>query len=305
MILRLLLLAALLVLPLRVAALALPENARLLTERISLVGSYNLPVGRVTDGALPERRFEGTVERRSWRLTGHPGTTLQVLEPIRTELGRDGYDILLDCAARDCGGFDFRFATEVIPAPDMYVTLHDFRFLAAIKGDQAVSVLVSSTAADVYIQIITVTPIKDDNPRPPVTESPSTDLSAPDLPALLEQLKRDGGAVLGDLDFGTGSDKLADSTYPSLEELAGILTTDPALRIAIVGHTDNVGQLDRNIALSKRRAQTVRDRLIATYGIAPARIDAEGMGYLAPRASNLTDQGREANRRVEVILLQP
>ena len=47
----------------------------------------------------------------------------------------------------------------------------------------------------------------------------------------------------------------------------------------------------------------MRARLISEYGIDPARIEAEGMGYLAPVASNLTEAGRQANRRVEAILL--
>ncbi len=61
--------------------------------------------------------------------------------------------------------------------------------------------------------------------------------------------------------------------------------------------------LDANIALSKRRAGTVRDRLVNEYGVPPGRVAAEGMGYLAPVASNLTPEGRERNRRVEALLL--
>jgi outer membrane protein OmpA-like peptidoglycan-associated protein len=71
----------------------------------------------------------------------------------------------------------------------------------------------------------------------------------------------------------------------------------------LVGHTDSVGGLSGNIALSKRRAQSVRQRLIDTHGVDPSRLDAEGMGYLSPAASHLTPEGREANRRVEVIVL--
>lgn len=77
----------------------------------------------------------------------------------------------------------------------------------------------------------------------------------------------------------------------------------PNLRIAIVGHTDTVGGLEANIAVSRARASAVRDRLIERYDVAPNRIEAGGMGYLSPVASNLTPEGREMNRRVEVILL--
>ena len=78
---------------------------------------------------------------------------------------------------------------------------------------------------------------------------------------------------------------------------------NPTITVAIVGHTDAVGSLAGNTALSKRRAESVRARLIEDYGVDPEQLQADGVGYLAPIASNLTDAGRAANRRVDVILL--
>ena len=71
----------------------------------------------------------------------------------------------------------------------------------------------------------------------------------------------------------------------------------------LVGHTDTVGSLDANIALSRRRAEAVRARLVEAHGVDGARIDARGVGYLAPAVANDSDEGREANRRVEAVLL--
>ena len=75
------------------------------------------------------------------------------------------------------------------------------------------------------------------------------------------------------------------------------------MRIALVGHTDNIGGLDGNIALSVSRAQAVRERLITQYAISPDRLEARGMGYLSPHTTNTTEAGREANRRVEAVVL--
>lgn len=71
----------------------------------------------------------------------------------------------------------------------------------------------------------------------------------------------------------------------------------------MVGHTDDTGDLQANIAVSTRRAEAVRTRLIDAHGVAPDRIEAKGVGYLAPMASNATAQGRSLNRRVEAVLL--
>jgi len=91
--------------------------------------------------------------------------------------------------------------------------------------------------------------------------------------------------------------------YASLADLAEYLASHADRRIVLVGHTDSSGTLVANISLSKRRAQAVRDRMISAYDLPPGQLDAEGMGYLSPVASNLTNAGREINRRVEAVLL--
>jgi OOP family OmpA-OmpF porin len=72
--------------------------------------------------------------------------------------------------------------------------------------------------------------------------------------------------------------------------------------VVLVGHTDASGGLAGNTALSRARAASVRDRLMAEYAVPAAQITAEGVGYLAPRATNKTEDGRARNRRVEAIL---
>ncbi len=95
---------------------------------------------------------------------------------------------------------------------------------------------------------------------------------------------------------------LAGERLPSLDALARWLSDHRGRQVTLVGHTDAQGSLTANIALSKRRAQSVADRLVSDFGIERARVSAEGAGYLAPRASNDTEEGRHKNRRVEVML---
>jgi OOP family OmpA-OmpF porin len=111
-----------------------------------------------------------------------------------------------------------------------------------------------------------------------------------------------GAVVLEGLDFGTGAADLTDGSYASLAALAEWLKANPDKTVALVGHTDASGGLDGNIVISKRRAASVRTRLMQAYGIPSAQIEAQGVGYLAPIASNLTEEGRQKNRRVEAIL---
>ena len=71
----------------------------------------------------------------------------------------------------------------------------------------------------------------------------------------------------------------------------------------LVGHTDAVGSLEANTALSRERAQAAAAYLRDRHGLDPARIESAGAGYLAPVASNLDATGRTENRRIEAVLL--
>jgi OmpA-OmpF porin, OOP family len=87
----------------------------------------------------------------------------------------------------------------------------------------------------------------------------------------------------------------------SLEQIAALLKQNSALKLHLVGHTDNQGSLENNFALSKARAGAISAALSAQYGIAAARLSANGVSSLAPVASNADDAGRAKNRRVELV----
>lgn len=280
--------------------LSLPVSATLLSERGSALDSYDLPTGAFSDGNIPVRNFVGSVNRKTWRINGTSATTLQLITPLRDQLENSGYDIVLECEARSCGGYDFRFGTEIVPAPDMHVDIGNYRFLSAINTDaNALSILISRSGNAAYIQIVTVAS-KQEQQNPEGTAPPAAISIGNDFQTTLLQK---GHVPLLGLDFDTGAGALLPGPHDSLERIATFLNNNPSARIALVGHTDTVGSLQSNIALSKQRAEAVRNRLISDFGIAPSRLDAEGMGYLAPIASNENQAGREANRRVEAVLL--
>lgn len=291
-------------LPLAAVELNLPGGARQLADRASALDTYALPLGPFSDGSVPTRIFEGRVDRQSWRIDGAAVTTLQLLAPLREQIRNEGFDQVFECDSQTCGGFDFRFQIEVIPTPDMYVDIRNYRFVAAIRDDsEAISLLVSRGRGAAYIQVISTGRVSTDPLHIVTTGVSVPQISRPQAGELAQLLMSSGHVALTDLDFASGSVKLGDGPYASLAQLAAFLEEHPSYVIAMVGHTDSVGSLAKNISVSKQRANAVRTQLIAAYGIAPDRIKAEGMGYLSPIASNLTPEGREANRRVEAILL--
>lgn len=109
--------------------------------------------------------------------------------------------------------------------------------------------------------------------------------------------------TLEDVLFETGSAKLTSSSYPSLDRLATFMQRKKTLVIEIAGHTDNVGNDVDNLALSQKRAETVRNYLIAK-GISDTRLTARGYGPHEPVADNNTEAGRRQNRRTEVRIIK-
>lgn len=283
--------------------LSLPSTARQTLDSVTDPDVYHMPTGPYREGAVPSVKLEGRVDRRAWRIDSQDLTTLQILQPLRDTLQAAGYKTFLECADRECGGFDFRFETEVLPAPEMYVSLTDFIFLGSKKSDaDQLSLLVSRSGNAGYIQMIRVTKNDVGVPVDPISfRSISSVFQSKQ--GIEERLLTQGHIVLDDLEFSTGSADLGARDFASLMELAKILKSAPDMRVALVGHTDAVGKLESNIALSKRRANSVLERLVNTYEVPSDQVVADGIGFLSPRAPNDTDQGREANRRVEVVLL--
>lgn len=306
---RLAILLAALLLPGSAAAFdpALPAGAARTVERASPADSLRLPTGAYADGAVPVQEFEGRITTRAWRYPVQALTTLQMLMPLRAQLRDAGFKVLFACQGAGCGGFDFRFATPILPAPDMQVDLFDFRYLLARKdggdGVRHVALVISRTGQTGYVQVTVIGPV-DAAPAAAVkTDAPPADPSQAARGVLARTLTARGHVVLEGLDFGSGSAALEAGPYPSLAALAAFLRTGPAHRVALVGHTDAVGGLDDNIALSRARAAAVLERLVTAHEVPRAQLEAQGIGYLAPRSVNRSAAGREANRRVEAVLL--
>lgn len=260
--------------------------------------SVTLPLGPWTPDAFPTETVEGRITRTAWQTTPPAGfTTLSILQPIREALEAEGWTLRLDCETEGCGGYDFRYSVPLFPEPQMHVDLGDFRYLSAAKGASRLGVMVSRTADLGFIEVVQADPpgaapptqsAPQPAPQPVPEQMPD---SGPDFAA--------GPTVLEGLDFSTGASALS-AAQPVLEPLLTWLRNRPQAHVTLVGHTDSSGDAAANLALSQARAAAVRDWLVAR-GIAPARLDAQGVGALAPRDTNATEEGRARNRRVEVL----
>lgn len=298
--------------------LQFPGPSETTLQRTEALASFRLAVGPYESGKIATELTEGNLDQTAWRIAVPGSSTLEMIQTLRAQIAAAGFKVIFECETEACGGYDFRYSTEVVAEPDMHVDLGDFRYLAAVRigpdGKEYLGLMVSKSPENGFVQLtriggaaaeqLAASTKSTDLPKPvtfalqPTFPAPTPEAS-PDLGKTLDLGQ---SLVLEDLVFGSGSSALADGTYASLTALAGWLQVNPTKTVTLVGHTDASGGLSSNIALSKKRADSVRQTLIAQYGVTAGQVSANGVGPLAPRSSNLTPEGQQQNRRVEVVL---
>jgi outer membrane protein OmpA-like peptidoglycan-associated protein len=118
--------------------------------------------------------------------------------------------------------------------------------------------------------------------------------------ALNSGLKTNGHVEVPGILFDFGKSEIKPESEAALKEVAALLAANPALKVWVVGHTDNVGTAESNLTLSGARAAAVV-KALTQKGIASSRLAPYGAGPYAPVASNAADAGRARNRRVELV----
>jgi outer membrane protein OmpA-like peptidoglycan-associated protein len=117
-----------------------------------------------------------------------------------------------------------------------------------------------------------------------------------------QQTERGIVLTIGDVLFATGKADLSADADKSVAKLAEFLKKNPNRNVLIEGHTDSVGKDDSNLALSQKRADSVKAKLVGE-GIEAGRTTTVGYGKKFPLANNDTKAGKAQNRRVEVVIL--
>lgn len=268
-----------------------------------------LPLGPLVNDELTK---SASVEGRITRITYVAPLNKSALEIFRNfqqALARAGFTTRFSCEGNTgCGG-GFKFAetvfesvssqlayddptlpTDTIDATDGNVsglTAH----LARPEGDVDLVLLVAKGADQlpgIFLEICEHKPMA------------SGEVSV-DARAMGDGLASTGHVALYGLHFANDSAAIDPSSKPTLEQMAKLLAGQPALKVYIVGHTDDTGSAAHNLTLSQQRAQSVVKALVNDYRVAAARLTAEGVASWAPVASNATEAGRARNRRVELV----
>lgn len=121
---------------------------------------------------------------------------------------------------------------------------------------------------------------------------------------LYDVLEEEGRYTARGILFDVNSAAMRPESDATLDEIGATLEEHPELRLSIEGHTDSDGDEAANLDLSERRAAAVRSYLLEHFDVDPSRLAAKGFGETAPVASNETPEGKQRNRRVELLRLE-
>ncbi len=257
---------------------------------------FNLPMGKSEGSGLEKsQHLEGKVTRIAYDAPSGR-TVLEIYRNYESALAKAGFKILFSCVNNDgCGSGN----------PLLYGANgnDDWEWSA---GHRALSARSARSTGDIYVSLH-IGQWSDLNRGPSLVlyvielKPMEGDLVTADAAALAKDITDTGHSSVYGIYFDTGKAEVKPESGDTLKEIGKLLQQNADLKLLVVGHTDNVGALASNMDLSKRRAQAVVQSLTANYGVAMARLSAQGAGPLAPVASNKSEDGRAKNRRVELV----
>lgn len=264
-------------------------------------GEFALLLGPAKGRGKPgeHEKLEGKISRASYEIE-KGRTSLEVFRNYEKLLADRGFEVLYTCVNKDCGGRTFNHT--VVPYWSGFSeNYEDQRYLALNK---------KGPAGEIYVSLYVVRNHSEGGARQnriyaqvDVIEIAKMDvgMEVVDASKMKKEIDAHGHIALYGIFFDTNSAKLRDESQKALAEIAKLLKEQSALRLFVVGHTDNQGALDYNLKLSRTRAESVVQYLTSRHGIATARLEGHGLAFLAPVASNNNDVGRQKNRRVVLV----
>lgn len=308
------------------ALLALFSNGLVIAEPATkdVAGSKDHPMVSRFDGAViakytqrdyeeidvPVKAIEGqtlTNMTLSGRYTSigymNPGNAsiAAVFKSYSSALNKNGFEEIFSCNGRDeCGYWFssnyFNNKLETIYGPDAVEHSTSRYLLTKLprpEGDVYVVLFVYSNTYNqtrTWLFVVESEPLEDDLIKVDT-----------DADGMAKALTDEGRIALYGIHFDTGKSTIKSESQATINEISKLLKEQQDLKLIIVGHTDNQGEMEYNMTLSQERAKSVVDTLVNDHGISAGRLKHWGVGYMSPMATNRSEDGRAKNRRVELV----
>lgn len=261
---------------------------------------YYMP--SVKDNKLDKYEIDGKITRIQY--SSQPEhSVFEIYKSFEIALKNAGFDMLLILDKTNCGvnlseylyigEFNGLNALPAGPSLKPDFKEGEFAYLSAKKkiDNKEVYIVVYITNWD--YPIITFDAI----------EVQSIDEGLVNVKDLETNISSNGHIAIYDIHFDTGKSKIKSESEEAIKNIAEYINANKDTKYIIVGHTDNVGNFEANIKLSKERAEAVKNELVNKYGVSAEQLKSYGVGSTAPVSTNSTEDGRAKNRRVEIVEL--
>ena len=260
---------------------------------------YVLPLGptKDTDSYTKSQKLEGKVTKIKYSVPENR-SSLEVFRNFQNALQRGGFQTLFTCSGKECLA-DRSFSGHYVSISGIWGDFEGtMRYLAAKLTRPSGDVYVSLDVLEdnrywmfegIWLNVVEVKPMEEGLVTIKSAETLNSDIGST------------GHSAVYGVYFDTGKAIVKPESDPTLAEIVKLLKADPAMKLYVVGHTDNVGTFAFNMTLSKQRADAVVAALVTKYKIPAARLDAAGDGPTSPVTTNRTEEGRAKNRRVELV----
>ncbi|WGZ94427.1 MAG: DUF4892 domain-containing protein [Candidatus Thiothrix putei] len=313
------------------------EGAVIIDQVQKSFDEFSLPISRLEEAGkkgdndlfLPTRKLdvEGKVTRSVY-LVPEGRSPLEVIRNYQEEVSGKGGSLLFECKGEECGGSPTNSANVFVNRTGLLYLVYPYELMVQPKFSTGDCAIRHPHSDQRYIAMKMATPEGNEVHLALLSYIMQADIGscnalngrtvlvlaavegkareqrmATIVPAddMGKGIGEEGHVALYGIHFDYDKADLKPDSKPQLEEIAKLLKTDTALNVLVVGHTDNQGELDYNLNLSRHRAEAVVRALVSDYGIDATRLSAQGVGMAAPVASNQTPDGQAMNRRVEVV----
>lgn len=273
--------------------------------------SYTIALGKAANSQelVQSREVEGAVTRLTYKIP-MGRSPLEVIHNYQNELEENGFQLLFEGSKEHLGRYfaeaaGYKKITWPPNIPALTLNSEQQRYLAAEKKGPEGTIIVALYAVENRFWASNLKKVEkgqtllqvDIIEGKPMEEKMVTVAAA----EMAEQISASGSVALYGIYFDTNKATIKPESVDTLEQIAKLLTTNSALKLLVVGHTDNVGSYAYNMELSRSRAESVVKELTEKYAIKSDRLTPIGVAFACPVGSNKTEEGRTRNRRVELV----
>ena len=276
-------------------------------------GEYALPTGKLVAWDYNNQRpnfaskldIEGKPSFSIYFVPKGPSSA-EVFRNYKLDLDEKGFKPLYEAKGAEFGPDQGRVFENIGPGAQLFgYSVENSRYLSAIKDEGSrktyISLYVIEYQGGIHPKLkadIGQVLVRVDTVVVGELQDRMVTVSASEME---KSINETGRVTLYGIQFDFNKAGIKPESRAAIDEIAKYLKADPARKLHVVGHTDGVGGFDFNVKLSQARANAVANELVGRYGIAAARLTGNGVGMLAPIATNGTEEGRAKNRRVELV----